>query len=348
MTRATLLSLTKPTSAPAAQTRSVPAESVVVADSDSGFVAVDASAPQVNLMDLGLTRGDGVFETISVVDGHPQALEPHLQRLAHSAALLDLPEPELDVWRRAVLAGVERYRLENDSQLEKGTARELYAKLILTRGVEGTREPPSGWVFVDMEAEDFSAALSGHPRRHPRPRLPPRRRRDLPVASAGREDPVVRGESRGPPRGRPPGGERRGLRQLRRLRPGGSDLQCDRSERQHRAHPADRPGHPGRHHPGQRVRVLRAAGDSRPPTSASPPTSFAAPTPSGLSPVSARQLRSPTSTVSPSTWMRLSPTTSTPSSSPARSERRRKGHGRTRLQRPAAERRRLDGPTERG
>ena len=159
MTRATLLSLSKPTSAPASQTPSAAAKTAVVADADSGFVAVDASAPQVNLMDLGLTRGDGVFETISVVDGHPQALEPHLQRLAHSAALLDLPEPELDVWRRAVLAGVERYRLENDSQLEHGTARELYAKLILTRGVEGTRQP-SGWVFVD-EAEDFSAARRG-------------------------------------------------------------------------------------------------------------------------------------------------------------------------------------------
>jgi 4-amino-4-deoxychorismate lyase len=160
MTRATLLSLTKPTSAPAAPASPAapagPAGDKAAAhpDAESGFVAVDASAPQVNLMDLGLTRGDGVFETISVVNGHAQALEPHLQRLAHSAALLDLPEPDLDVWRRAVLAGVERYglenetALENDSRPENGTAPELYAKLILTRGVEGTRQP-SGWVFVD-------------------------------------------------------------------------------------------------------------------------------------------------------------------------------------------------------
>lgn len=168
MTRATLLSLTKPTSAPAAPAAPAsPAADKAAAhpEAESGFVAVDASAPQVNLMDLGLTRGDGVFETISVVNGHPQALEPHLQRLAHSAALLDLPEPDLDVWRRAVLAGVERYGLENettpenDSPAENGTAPELYAKLILTRGVEGTRQP-SGWVFVD-EAEDFSAARRG-------------------------------------------------------------------------------------------------------------------------------------------------------------------------------------------
>ncbi|WP_431277744.1 aminodeoxychorismate lyase [Leifsonia poae] len=146
MTRATLITLTKPTSAPASAD----------ADAESGFVIVDADAPQVRLMDLGLTRGDGVFETISVVDGHPQALEPHLQRLAHSAVLLDLAEPDLDVWRRAVLCGIEQSRqIDGEGPL----ARELYAKLILTRGVEGTGQP-SGWVFVD-EAEDFSSARQG-------------------------------------------------------------------------------------------------------------------------------------------------------------------------------------------
>ncbi|MEO7017487.1 MAG: aminodeoxychorismate lyase [Leifsonia sp.] len=152
MTRATLLALAKPTAAPAVRG----AAATTISGSDVGFASVDASAPQVNLMDLGLTRGDGVFETITVVDGHPQALEPHLQRLAHSAALLDLAEPDLDVWRRAVLAGVENFLRENS-----GTqfGRELFAKLILTRGIEGTGQP-SGWVFVEA-AEDFSSARAG-------------------------------------------------------------------------------------------------------------------------------------------------------------------------------------------
>ncbi|MFF1635092.1 aminodeoxychorismate lyase [Leifsonia sp. NPDC058248] len=152
MTRATLLTLTRPTSTPA--DAAAPA-------GDPGFTTVDADAPQVRLMDLGLTRGDGVFETISVVDGHPQALEPHLQRLAHSALLLDLAEPDLDVWRNAVVAGIADYRQRNGADATDGTdgARELYAKLILTRGVEGTGRA-SGWVFVDV-AEDFSAARRG-------------------------------------------------------------------------------------------------------------------------------------------------------------------------------------------
>ena len=64
-------------------------------------------------MDLGITRGDGFFETISVVDGHPQALEPHLARLKHSAELMDMPEPDTDVWRVAVLAGIGAHQLEH-------------------------------------------------------------------------------------------------------------------------------------------------------------------------------------------------------------------------------------------
>ena len=158
MTNATLLTITRPTSAPAAAGDTAD-------DAGAGFVAVDADAPQVRLMDLGLTRGDGVFETISVVDGHPQALDPHLERLAHSARLLDIAEPDLAVWRRAVLAGVDAHRAgasgapAGEAGDATGQPRELYAKLILTRGVEGTGRP-SGWVYVDV-AEDFTAARRG-------------------------------------------------------------------------------------------------------------------------------------------------------------------------------------------
>ncbi|GAA0412825.1 aminodeoxychorismate lyase [Leifsonia naganoensis] len=144
MTRATLLTVTAPTVSDAAADR---------AAGDPGFVLADFGAPQVRITDLGITRGDGVFETVAVIDGHPQALEPHLERLAHSAALLDLPEPDAAVWREAVLAGVADYRSRN------GDDGELFAKLILTRGVEGEGRA-SGWIFVD-EGEDFSAQRLG-------------------------------------------------------------------------------------------------------------------------------------------------------------------------------------------
>ena len=139
MTRATLLTITAPTGDPAT--------------GDPGYAVADFDAPQVRITDLGITRGDGVFETIAVIDGHPQALGPHLMRLAHSAALLDLPEPAEHVWHEAVLAGIADYRTRN------GGGDELYAKLIYSRGVEGSGRP-SGWVFVD-QGEDFSGQRLG-------------------------------------------------------------------------------------------------------------------------------------------------------------------------------------------
>jgi len=57
---------------------------------------------RVSVFDHGLTVGDGVFETCKVVDGTPFALTRHLARLAASARGLELPEPRLDLVRRAV------------------------------------------------------------------------------------------------------------------------------------------------------------------------------------------------------------------------------------------------------
>ena len=71
---------------------------------------VDTEQPLLGALDLGVTRGDGVFETISIGGGRAQATEPHLGRLARSAAMLELPEPDLDAWRRVVYALAEMLR----------------------------------------------------------------------------------------------------------------------------------------------------------------------------------------------------------------------------------------------
>src|ERR1700723_2249621 len=52
--------------------------------------------------DLAAVRGDGVFETLLVRDGGACLVESHLGRLSHSAKLMDLPEPDLSTWRRAI------------------------------------------------------------------------------------------------------------------------------------------------------------------------------------------------------------------------------------------------------
>src|SRR5690606_7472571 len=64
----------------------------------------DASTPMLRVDDLGPTRGDGVFETASLVHGKVQAIEAHLARFVQSAAMLELPRPDVEIWRDAVQA----------------------------------------------------------------------------------------------------------------------------------------------------------------------------------------------------------------------------------------------------
>ncbi|MDQ3885985.1 MAG: aminodeoxychorismate lyase [Actinomycetota bacterium] len=98
----------------------------VLALLDGGLA--DPGAPLLRADDLGVTRGDGIFETVLVVDGAPCELEAHLARLARSAAMLDLPKPDADAWRSCVDAVIGAWP----------GGREMVLKLVLTRGVEGT------------------------------------------------------------------------------------------------------------------------------------------------------------------------------------------------------------------
>jgi 4-amino-4-deoxychorismate lyase len=107
------------------------------------FTAVDASAPALSVGELSTQRGDGVFESIGVIDGHPQELVPHLHRLAHSAKLCDLPLPNVEQWHQAVAVAA--------AQCAPG---ESVIKLILSRGVEHG-PTPTAWVTA-ASAADFT------------------------------------------------------------------------------------------------------------------------------------------------------------------------------------------------
>jgi 4-amino-4-deoxychorismate lyase len=58
-----------------------------------GIGVVPADTPVLRADDLGVLRGDGVFETMHVRNGEPWLLDAHLDRMSRSAALLALPLP---------------------------------------------------------------------------------------------------------------------------------------------------------------------------------------------------------------------------------------------------------------
>jgi len=76
--------------------------------------------------DLGLLRGDGIFEAFLVVDGRPDLLDAHLARMEESAGRMGLPLPPPDFWRRAVDAATTAWR----------GGPEMAVRLVVTRGPE--------------------------------------------------------------------------------------------------------------------------------------------------------------------------------------------------------------------
>ena len=101
---------------------------------------VDPAQPIVRADDQGVVRGDGVFDALLAAVGHTRHLAAHLERLAQSARLLDLPEPDADGYRRAVDAILRAW--------DWRTHPEAVLRLIHTRGPEGVDDRPSGWVMA--------------------------------------------------------------------------------------------------------------------------------------------------------------------------------------------------------
>ncbi len=94
--------------------------------------------------DLAAVRGDGVFETLLVRDGGACLVEAHLSRLSHSAALLDLPEPDLTAWRRAIDLAVRQWTSD--------TSDEAAMRLAYSRGRE-SGSAPTAYVTVNPVAD---------------------------------------------------------------------------------------------------------------------------------------------------------------------------------------------------
>ena len=104
-------------------------------------------AQGVDIADRGLHYGDGVFETIAVMDAQPIALARHLARLAQGCHRLDIESPDCavlaaEIWR--VLEGVEQ----------------AVIKLIVTRGTGASGYRP-------VLGPPTRIVLRGPPRHYP-------------------------------------------------------------------------------------------------------------------------------------------------------------------------------------
>jgi len=101
---------------------------------------LDAGTPLLHADDLAAVRGDGVFETLLVRDGRACLVESHLQRLTHSAKLMDLPEPDLPQWRRAIETATRQWLTIADD--------EAAMRLIYSRGRESASATPASTAYV--------------------------------------------------------------------------------------------------------------------------------------------------------------------------------------------------------
>jgi 4-amino-4-deoxychorismate lyase len=132
----------------------------IVAVLGTGVVGTDD--PIITADDLGLTRGDGIFDATRVVtdaEGHSvvEHLGRHLRRLARSAQAVELPAPDVDGIAALVGEALAAWTTPGEAAL----------KIVHTRGLEHTATPAATTLLTITEAE-------------------PGRRRPLSVASMSR------------------------------------------------------------------------------------------------------------------------------------------------------------------
>lgn len=102
-----------------------------------GTGLVDPDAPILTADDLGVLRGDGIFETLLVRGGQPWLPDEHLQRLTWSAARMELDLPPIGAWHDLMRLALSAW----DPQREGGM------KLVCTRGREITGRA-TAYVYV--------------------------------------------------------------------------------------------------------------------------------------------------------------------------------------------------------
>ena len=132
---------------------------------------VDPESPIINAFDLCALRGDGIFEATTVWKGFPVSLENHLKRLANSARLVDMPEPNIPALTRAVQLVIDQY-----DDPEPGPM----LRIIVSRGLDpdtgvgkAADRTPTVYIFLDakgtlhsLEPITMASMTRGYPSCH--------------------------------------------------------------------------------------------------------------------------------------------------------------------------------------
>ncbi|MBT1173257.1 aminodeoxychorismate lyase [Bifidobacterium sp. MA2] len=110
---------------------------------------VDPEGLNISAFDLSVLRGDGIFEATTVWKGYPVSLENHLRRLAHSAALMDMPAPNIAAFTRAVDLVIAAYDDPEPGPL---------LRIIVSRGLDpetgvgrAADRVPTVFIFLDAK-----------------------------------------------------------------------------------------------------------------------------------------------------------------------------------------------------
>jgi 4-amino-4-deoxychorismate lyase len=104
-----------------------------------GGPGLAGAGPALDPLDLALVRGEAVFETVRLYAGRPFRLGAHLDRLAASAAALELTPP----------AGLEELALRAAAA---AGPRDAALRIVCTRGREDAPEPAAFAICTELPA----------------------------------------------------------------------------------------------------------------------------------------------------------------------------------------------------
>lgn len=116
----------------------------------------DIDQPLVFADDLAAIRGDGVFETMMLRGGVVHNLDRHRARFLSSAKMLDLPEPDVQLWEQATSLAVGHFQHQFEDQ-DRENLPEAALRWVYSRGRETTGEP-TGWITIAPISPDLEHA----------------------------------------------------------------------------------------------------------------------------------------------------------------------------------------------